>query len=241
MHLAEQPTVAPFVLACEASATLSNATELRARLVEALDRSDSVLVDLSEVEDLDMTFVQLLVSARKSAERSGKGLSVGASESSKEAIARASVRDIDLPLYAALPVARPAPQDEIVSDEIADHGIEDIDHAVVAKLANEIGEDALRQSLGVFFMQMASRLEVLRGLAEARNLTLIKRETHLLKGTAGTFGLSGLRSEVIAFEHAAATLDAAAYAATLDRMSNMLQRAQAALQASSATSHASLS
>ncbi|WP_439543228.1 STAS domain-containing protein [Hyphomicrobium sp.] len=224
---------APFVLNCEGSLTLANAAQTRRRLLDALDSNESVLVDISDAEDLDITFVQLLISARKSAESQHKDLRLGAPDHSEgsKIIARIGVAAADLPPHGDVPVANPAPAVRI------DHAdqIDDIDQVTVATLVNEIGPAAVSQSLGVFFVQMIARLDVLRGLSEATDLAEIRRETHLLKGTAGTFGLRGLVANVAEFDRTAGSLGADGYRVAVERMAETLRRAQVALQPTLAT------
>lgn len=224
---------APFVLTCEGSLTLANTAQTRQRLLDALDSNQSVLVDISDAEDLDITFVQLLISARKSALSQRKDFYLSApdfSEGSK-IIARIGVAAVDLPPHGDLPVARHAPVAPI--DPAVQ--MDDIDQVTVATLINEIGPAAVSQSLGVFFVQMVARLDVLRGLSEATDLAEIRRETHLLKGTAGTFGLRGLVANVADFDRAAGSLGAEGYRDAIERMAQTLHRAQVALQPTLAT------
>ena len=92
--------------------------------------------------------------------------------------------------------------------------------------------------LGVFFFEMSSRVRALKVLSPKTELPAVLREAHLLKGTAGTFGLRKLSDDVAAFEATAGTLDADAYLAAVERMSGILERAQVAIEATMAKSAA---
>ncbi len=56
--------------------TLRNAEETRSLLMEALQRPSPIGLDCSAVAEADLSFVQLLLSARKSAEAAGKTLTL---------------------------------------------------------------------------------------------------------------------------------------------------------------------
>lgn len=57
-------------------ATIAAASEIHAQLTDALHDGAAVTVDISGVERMDLSFVQLLISATRSARRSGTKLSV---------------------------------------------------------------------------------------------------------------------------------------------------------------------
>lgn len=60
----------------EGELTVQHAAEFKACLLDALDRAQSVLIDLKAMEDMDLTCLQLLCSAHKSALSSGKTLTI---------------------------------------------------------------------------------------------------------------------------------------------------------------------
>lgn len=57
--------------------TVQHAAELRACLLSALNGAQSVRIDLQAVEDIDLTCLQILCSAHKSALFAGKALCLG--------------------------------------------------------------------------------------------------------------------------------------------------------------------
>ncbi len=58
------------------SLTVRDAANIHARLVEAVRDRPSIVVDASAAIEIDLSFLQLVISARKSALASGKALSV---------------------------------------------------------------------------------------------------------------------------------------------------------------------
>lgn len=60
----------------EGDLTVQHAAEFRACLLDALDRAQSVRVELGAIEDMDLTGLQLLCSAHKTALLAGKDLSL---------------------------------------------------------------------------------------------------------------------------------------------------------------------
>jgi len=62
----------------EGPATIRNVEELHAILAAALDYSGSVTVDCAGITDADLSLIQLLLAARKSARRSGQTLVLSA-------------------------------------------------------------------------------------------------------------------------------------------------------------------
>lgn len=61
----------------EGELTVQHAAELRACLLSALSSAESVRVDLQAAEDMDLTCLQILCSAHKSALFAGKTLCLG--------------------------------------------------------------------------------------------------------------------------------------------------------------------
>ena len=56
--------------------TIYHAMEQRQQLIEALDRSDALELDLSQVAEMDTAGLQLLMLAKREAGRRGKPLSI---------------------------------------------------------------------------------------------------------------------------------------------------------------------
>jgi HPt (histidine-containing phosphotransfer) domain-containing protein len=215
----------------EGALTLASALHTRERLLQAVDRHGSVIADISGVDDADVTFVQLLVAAQKSATATGGSIRIGANEGDATLVRLlgAAVAAKDFPQRTD--VAKAADPDPMSAAD-------EIDPAALATLVAEIGAPAVSQSLGVFFYEMASRLRTLAALSPATELAAVMREAHLLKGTAGTFGLNKLSSDVAELERTAPGIAPSVYQDTVTRMTLALQRAQATLEASMAKSAA---
>ena len=56
--------------------TVREAEQVAGRLREALSGGGEVLLDCGRIEEVDLTFIQLVIAARKSAERDGKTLTL---------------------------------------------------------------------------------------------------------------------------------------------------------------------
>ncbi|TVM16884.1 hypothetical protein DPQ33_10750 [Oceanidesulfovibrio indonesiensis] len=76
--------------------TIERAAEIKEMFAQALDAGDDVTVDLSRVEDADVTFLQVLWAAYKSAGQRGVRISLSGEipEGLKEAAARAGLADL---------------------------------------------------------------------------------------------------------------------------------------------------
>lgn len=61
-------------LALVSQLTIKNVAQVAAEIAAALSKSDRVELSLPEGSDVDVSFLQLLVSAQKSAEASGKAV-----------------------------------------------------------------------------------------------------------------------------------------------------------------------
>lgn len=66
------------VLRLDGECTVECAKELRAALVEGLEKSGKVLVDFASVTEVDISCLQLLCSALGSSAKRGKQVSIGA-------------------------------------------------------------------------------------------------------------------------------------------------------------------
>ncbi|HVI51892.1 MAG TPA: STAS domain-containing protein [Candidatus Sulfotelmatobacter sp.] len=69
--MSSAPTV---VIGFSGSATIRQADDVAHRLRQALESSDRIEVDCSELDEVDVTFLQLILAAHKSAEADGKVL-----------------------------------------------------------------------------------------------------------------------------------------------------------------------
>ncbi len=210
----------PYVLHCDGALTLSSAAHSRDRLLQALNTNSDVVVDITRAEDVDVTFVQVLVSALKSAAAAGKTVSIGAMNDDEN--------------FAKLQSAAVSHRDFPARAEVKARAGADIDPSAIATLIAEIGAPAVSQSLDVFFDEMSKRIAALQSISPKTDLTSVKREAHLLKGTAGTFGLRRLADEVAGIERNAADLEPAVYAASVEHMRQLLEAAREPLRATAA-------
>lgn len=80
------------LLKIEDAMSVYEAAVVRERLMACLDNCDGLSLDLSELKDCDIAGVQLLYSAKRTAEDQGKYFKVaGASDSVVDALARAGI------------------------------------------------------------------------------------------------------------------------------------------------------
>ncbi|EPY00938.1 STAS domain-containing protein, partial [Magnetospirillum fulvum] len=61
-------------IACSGELTLPRAEELRDSFLSALGQSRSVVIDVTEASEIDLSFIQLILAARTSVERRGGSL-----------------------------------------------------------------------------------------------------------------------------------------------------------------------
>jgi len=59
-------------------ANVRNIAEIHARLLDVYRNSDGVVLDLSDLADVDLTFVQLIEAARRTAAADGKAIALAA-------------------------------------------------------------------------------------------------------------------------------------------------------------------
>jgi anti-anti-sigma regulatory factor len=64
------------VVRLDGSLTLNRARDLHAGLQDALGSGNAVILDCAEASDVDVTFIQLLLAARRGADALGKSLSL---------------------------------------------------------------------------------------------------------------------------------------------------------------------
>lgn len=67
-----------FVLHCEAPLTLASATDIRTRMASALDHHASIVVAVPAAADIDLTFIQILVAANRTASSAGRSFRLDA-------------------------------------------------------------------------------------------------------------------------------------------------------------------
>jgi len=72
------PKAPTIVIGFSGSATLREADDVAERLKEALATGDRVEIDCGGLEDVDLSFVQIVLAARKSALASGKEVALNA-------------------------------------------------------------------------------------------------------------------------------------------------------------------
>ncbi|HKK66018.1 MAG TPA: STAS domain-containing protein [Clostridia bacterium] len=63
-------------LVCRGNATAEAASQIRDILLEALQLTPTVMIDLAKVEKVDTTFLQLLVSAERTAKEKDKSIQI---------------------------------------------------------------------------------------------------------------------------------------------------------------------
>jgi anti-anti-sigma regulatory factor len=64
------------LLSMEGDLTIARAVEFRDLLLDSLQKSDSIEIDLATAESVDLSFLQLLCSAHRTAVRDGKELAI---------------------------------------------------------------------------------------------------------------------------------------------------------------------
>lgn len=75
--------------------TIRNAEQMHARFLDAVHRFQAITVDCAAATDIDLSFIQLVLAARKSAEAAGKLLSIAPASAALLAVAfgRAGLSD----------------------------------------------------------------------------------------------------------------------------------------------------
>jgi anti-anti-sigma regulatory factor len=58
--------------------TIKNAEEIHAKFLEVLGGSGDIVIDTADADEVDVSFVQLLLAARRSAREQGRALSLSA-------------------------------------------------------------------------------------------------------------------------------------------------------------------
>lgn len=77
----------------QGTAGIEEAHSLKDELLKAFQNSNGILLDISEVEDIDITGIQVIVAARKEAEKQGKQFYITGNvpESISEFISKSSI------------------------------------------------------------------------------------------------------------------------------------------------------
>lgn len=231
---------------------LTSAVAIRDSISDAMHKHQAIVLHVPASEEVGLTFLQTLVSARKSAAAMRKSVSIHLPEGAASAQFSASgisISDfpdrieLDLAAFKAdpedlpkLPVsnssARTAAGPETDSAEVQ---AEDprIDRNALVALVKELGAPAVEESLAVFFAELDDRIRLLQQLSLDADLRVILREAHSLKGTAGTFGLRRLAQYGADLEREARTLSSDEYRTMLARMSAMFETSRKSLPAAS--------
>lgn len=77
MEFRMEPFGGPAMLILDGEVTVERAEELRKNLIRCLEEADEVIVDLEKVAGVDLSCLQLLCSAHRTAAAAGKGLVLG--------------------------------------------------------------------------------------------------------------------------------------------------------------------
>jgi HPt (histidine-containing phosphotransfer) domain-containing protein/anti-anti-sigma regulatory factor len=234
MVAAEQGSL---VLRFEDQLTVAHAQEAHARISSALANHASVIIDVSNPQDIDLTFLQILIAANKTAKANGRQLLINAPADGMLA---------DKLKAAGLPVEHLAAHETAIASTEAvgltvagqastegETRLPDLDTSAFASLIKEIGAPAVSTSLDIFFAEMQDRISSLKTLSIKDELPAVLREAHSLRGTAGAFGLRRLGEDAAELERNAAKMDEHAYRGLIERIEAAFARGRAALQTAS--------
>lgn len=225
------------VLRFEDQLTVAHAQEAHARILTALANHASVILDVSAPEDIDLTFLQILIAANKTAKANGRRLLINAPA---DGMLFSKLRDAGLPVAYA-PEHRDTPKGtkleaaapSLGASADAAKSTADLDAAAFDSLVRELGAPAVSMSLDTFFVEMQERIQALQGLSLKADLPAVLREAHSLRGTAGAFGLRRLGEDAAELERTGANLDEDAFKAIVTRIEEAFVRGRAALEAAS--------
>lgn len=232
---------------------LTSAVAIRDAISDAMHKHQTIVLDVPASEDVGLTFLQTLVSARKSAAAMGKSVAIHVPEGAASAKFSASgISASDFPDRIELDLAAFKPESEdlaelSVSNPATDAAAEEppassievpaedpgIDQTALVALVKELGAPAVDESLAVFFTELDDRIKLLQQLSLDADLRVILREAHSLKGTAGTFGLRRLAQYGADLEREARTLSPMEYRTMLARMAAMFETSRKLLPAAS--------
>jgi anti-anti-sigma regulatory factor len=76
----EKNTQDPFVIQCEGYLTLASAPKIRQDVMDAINAHSHVVADVSRATDADLTFIQILIAAKRTATARGKTFLINAPE-----------------------------------------------------------------------------------------------------------------------------------------------------------------
>jgi HPt (histidine-containing phosphotransfer) domain-containing protein len=236
----------PKLLRLEGLNELTSAVAIRDAISDAMHKHQAIVLVVPSSEDAGLTFLQTLVSARKSAAAMGKSISIHLPQDAvaNEKFAGCGISWSDFPDRIEIDASAFEPTHEetielvpaseqrgiIVEAFAEDPGIDQ--NALVA-LVKELGAAAVEESLAVFFGELDERIKLLQQLSLEADLRVILREAHSLKGTAGTFGLRRLAQYGADLEREARTLSADEYRTMLGRMATMFETSRKHLPAAS--------
>lgn len=238
MSMAAAP--GPCVIRLDGSLTLSRAPEIRDSVARAFEDHASVTVDVSAADDADLALLQILLSSKSTAKATGKAFLIAAPSDglvlhrfASAAIAHASQPErIDAVPAAAVSTSASASRAQGETPPKWVNDASDLDPKALETLLKELGPEAVGESLEVFFAEIDTRVRALKSLNLKSELSVILREAHSLKGTAGTFGLRRLSAYGAELERAAPALDSEAYAQMLARIEATVSGAREALRTS---------
>ena len=109
-----------------------------------------------------------------------------------------------------------------------------VERAILAELAEEIGQAEMGEVLNTFFSESERRLAVLRQLSWQADREAIRTEAHTLKSSAATFGFQQLAGLARTLEHPTPEFEARHYADMIDGMEAAFARIRPALAAKEA-------
>ncbi|NJO24068.1 MAG: hypothetical protein HC868_15550, partial [Sphingomonadales bacterium] len=104
-----------------------------------------------------------------------------------------------------------------------------LDRAAYHALAQELGEEGMHEAIAAFVAEMAGRLEFLRQHSLEQDRTVLSREAHTIKGTAGTFGFHRLSELAKWLERNADKVTAEEFAGVAKRLEAAFDQAKALL------------
>lgn len=76
----EKDTQSPFVIRCEGYLTLASAPKIRQEILDAIEANSQIVADVSRATDADLTFIQILIAAKRTAAARGKTFLINAPE-----------------------------------------------------------------------------------------------------------------------------------------------------------------
>ena len=71
-----EQTVKKEIIILNGDLTIQKASDVREQLLNALRQNDHLVIDMKNIREYDLTFLQLLIALRKSVDESGKTLTV---------------------------------------------------------------------------------------------------------------------------------------------------------------------